>query len=83
MIMFRDVFDIFSTWKSCEPSRLVEINEYKYCFWILSRVLLTSNAYSGLDERVYLLLIHPTRNYTAIAISTLYNSLLHTQVVPW
>jgi hypothetical protein len=31
---------------------------------ILSRVLVTNNAGSGLDERVYLLLIHTTSNYT-------------------
>jgi hypothetical protein len=31
-------------------------------FSILSRVLVTNNAGSGLDERVYLLLIHTTSN---------------------
>jgi hypothetical protein len=31
---------------------------------ILSLVLVTNNARSGLDERVYLLLIHSTSNYT-------------------
>jgi hypothetical protein len=45
---------------------------------ILSHVLVTNNAGSELDERVYLLLIHTTSNHSAIAISTLYNSLLHT-----
>jgi hypothetical protein len=44
------------------------------------RVLVTEIASSGLDERVYLLLIHTTSNYTnysAIALSTLHTSLLH------
>jgi hypothetical protein len=48
---------------------------------ILPHVLVTNTAGSGLDERVYLLLITPpviTHNHSAIAISTLYNSLLHT-----
>jgi hypothetical protein len=31
---------------------------------VLSRVLVTNNAGSGLDERVYLLPIHTTSNYT-------------------
>jgi hypothetical protein len=30
----------------------------------MSRVLVTNNAGSELDERVYLLLIYPTSNYT-------------------
>jgi hypothetical protein len=30
---------------------------------VLSRVLVTNNAGSGLDERDYLLLIHTTNNY--------------------
>jgi hypothetical protein len=37
-------------------AKLVEI--------ILSRVLVTNNEGSGLDERVYLRLIHTTNNYT-------------------
>jgi hypothetical protein len=32
--------------------------------YILSRVLVTNNAGSGLDEWAYLLLIHTTSNYT-------------------
>jgi hypothetical protein len=32
--------------------------------YILSRALVTNNAGSGLDERVYLLLIHTISNYT-------------------
>jgi hypothetical protein len=37
-------------------------NEYN----ILSLVLVTNNAGSGLDERDYLLLIHTTSNYTQL-----------------
>jgi hypothetical protein len=48
---------------------------------ILSRVFVTNNVGSGFDKRVYLPLIHTTsntRNYGAIAISTLSSPLLHT-----
>jgi hypothetical protein len=46
---------------------------------LLSCVLVTNNAGSGLDKQVYLLMIPPiiTHNYSANSISTLYNSLLH------
>jgi hypothetical protein len=50
--------------------------------YMLPRILVTNNAGSKLDERVYLLLIHTppviTRNYSARANSALYNSVLHT-----
>jgi hypothetical protein len=66
--------------------------------YMLSRVLVTNNAGSGLDERVYLLLIHTTSNYmysnySAIIIYTLYiihwyththtHTHTHTLVVSW
>jgi hypothetical protein len=39
-------------------------NAYTWSNKVLSRVLVTNNAGSGLDERVYLLLIHTASNYT-------------------
>jgi hypothetical protein len=40
-------------------------NSMLYIFVVrLSRVLVTNNVGSGLDERVYLLLTHTTSNYT-------------------
>jgi hypothetical protein len=50
----------------------------RYFMWILSRVLVTNNAGSGLVEGVYLSSYTPPvikRNYSAIVISTLYDSL--------
>jgi hypothetical protein len=48
---------------------------------ILSRVLVTNNTGSGLDEQVIYSLYTPpviTHNFSAITISTLYSSLLRT-----
>jgi hypothetical protein len=47
----------FLTW-TCRRNDLLKSRNL-----ILSRVLVTNNAGSGLDERVYLLLIHTTSNY--------------------
>jgi hypothetical protein len=54
----------------------------KVNLFILSHVFVTNNVGSGLNELIYLLLIPPViaRNYSTIALSALYNSLLHTLV---
>jgi hypothetical protein len=55
---------------------------------VLSRLLVTNNAFSGLDERVYLLLIYTTRNlYVIIALSVFLHCIIHcythTLVLSW
>jgi hypothetical protein len=48
---------------STEFKAAVQLYRHTHIY-ILPRVLVTNNAGSGSDERIYLLLIHTTSNYT-------------------